>query len=79
MSHNDERESWSLADQLIEAGRRVYQRFGGVERVIECIRISSSHQPEGYRAGIQQRIELERRGNLSRVRKTPGRCRQQVA
>ena len=56
MSNNDEREA---GFRLIKAGRRVYQRSGGVERVIEDIRRTFARQSEGYRAGIQKRVEVE--------------------
>jgi hypothetical protein len=64
MSRIEEREGWNLADQLIAAGRQVDERFGGVERVIANIEKTASLRPEGYRAGIQKRIEVERHGNV---------------
>lgn len=63
MSRIEEREGWNLADQLIAAGRQLDQRFGGVERVIENIQRTAAVRPEGYRAGIQKRIEVERHAN----------------
>jgi hypothetical protein len=60
MSRIEEREGWNLADQLIEAGRRVDQRFGGVDRVIANIERTAALRPEAYRAGIQKRIEVKR-------------------
>jgi hypothetical protein len=46
--------------QLIEAGRQVDPIFGGVERVIANIERTAAMRPEGYRVGIQKRIEVER-------------------
>ena len=63
MSRIEEREGWNLADQLIEAGRKLDERFGGIERVIANIERTAAMRPEGYRAGIQKRIEVERHGN----------------
>ena len=63
MSRIEEREGWNLADQLIAAGRQVDDRFGGVERVIANIEKTAALRPEGYRVGIQKRIEVERHGN----------------
>lgn len=60
MSRIEEREGWNLADQLIEAGRQVDPIFGGVERVIENMQRTAALRPEGYRVGIQKRIEVER-------------------
>lgn len=64
MSRIEEREGWNLADQLIEAGRQVDPIFGGVERVIANIERTAAMRPEGYRVGIQKRIEVERHGSL---------------
>lgn len=64
MSRIEEREGWNLADQLIRDGQQVDQRFGGVERVIANIEKTAAMRPEGYRAGIQKRIEVERHGSL---------------
>lgn len=63
MSRIEEREGWNLADQLIKAGRQVDERFGGVERVIANIEKTAAMRPEGYRTGIQKRIEVERHAN----------------
>lgn len=63
MSRIEEREGWNLADQLIKDGRQVDDRFGGVERVIANIEKTAALRPEGYRVGIQKRIEVERHGN----------------
>lgn len=60
MSRIEEREGWNLADQLIKDGRMVDPVFGGVERVIANILRTAAERPEGYRAGIQKRIEVER-------------------
>lgn len=64
MSRIEEREGWNLADQLIKDGRLVDPIFGGVERVIANIERTAALRPEGYRAGIQRRIEVERHGSL---------------
>ncbi|MEO8644563.1 hypothetical protein [Pseudomonas sp.] len=64
MSRIEEIEGWNLADQLIKDGRQVDERFGGVERVIENIERTAAMRPEGYRAGIQKRIEVERHGSV---------------
>lgn len=63
MSRIEEREGWNLADQLIWDGQQLDQRFGGVELVIANIERTAALRPEGYRAGIQKRIEVERHGN----------------
>jgi hypothetical protein len=64
MSRIEEKEGWNLADQLIKDGQLVDPIFGGVERVIENIQRTAALRPEGYRAGIQKRIEVERHGNV---------------
>lgn len=63
MSRIEEREGWNLADQLIKDGRQVDPIFGGIERVIANIERTAAKRPEGYRVGIQKRIEVERHGN----------------
>lgn len=64
MSRIEEREGWNLADQLLKDGRQVDPIFGGVERVIANIEKTAALRPEGYRVGIQKRIEVERHGQL---------------
>ncbi|MHA6234225.1 hypothetical protein [Pseudomonas fluorescens group sp. PF-69] len=49
---------------MIEAGRKLDERFGGIERVIANIERTAAMRPEGYRAGIQKRIEAERHGSI---------------
>jgi hypothetical protein len=64
MSRIEEREGWNLADQLLKDGRQVDPIFGGVERVIANIEKTAALRPEGYRVGIQKRIEVERHGSV---------------
>lgn len=64
MSRIEEREGWNHADQLLKDGRLVDPIFGGVERVIANIEKTAALRPEGYRVGIQKRIEVERHGQL---------------
>lgn len=63
MSRIEEREGWNHADQLLKDGRQVDPIFGGVERVIANIEKTAALRTEGYRVGIQKRIEVERHGN----------------
>ena len=53
-----------MADELIKAGRQIDPILGGVGRVVENIERTAALRPEGYRVGIQQRIEVERHGLL---------------
>ncbi|HJH21438.1 MAG TPA: hypothetical protein K8W20_22385 [Pseudomonas lactis] len=64
MSRIEEIEGWHMADELIKAGRQIDPILGGVGRVVENIERTAALRPEGYRVGIQQRIEVERHGLL---------------